>query len=175
LRQDGSPIVTVDADINTRYERVQFTANTVRHWKRLTIIPTLRIGVGHDLPNQETFFWGGYNSFPGLKVFEVRGTIDNTGSLLLKYKLAGSLSLTFENVGGAIVDEDSVRADRQQLPYICLPGEETCAQSAKVRGRHADGNRYGLELETLLGPIRVDIGHNTNGRQQATFTIGTWR
>jgi hypothetical protein len=38
-----------------------------------------------------------------------------------------------------------------------------------------DGNRYGVEIETPLGPVRMDVGHNTMGRQQATLSIGSWR
>jgi NTE family protein len=159
LRPNGSPIITVDGDFNTRYERVLLTANTVRHFgKRWTFIPSLRVGVGTDLPAQETFSLGGYNGFPGYKVFEARGTVENSTSLLFKYHLAGPLSLTAESVGGAIVDADSARG------ALTLPVE-----------KFVDGNRYGLEIETPLGPVRLEVGHNTTGRQQATFSIGSWR
>jgi hypothetical protein len=59
---------------------------------------------------------------------------------------------------GVIVDADTARA------AITKPPE-----------RFVDGNRYGIEIETPLGPMRVEVGHNTVGRQQATFSIGSWR
>jgi NTE family protein len=158
LRQNGSPIVTVEADVNSRYQRALFTANMIRHFKkRWTFIPSVRFGAGNNLPAQETFSLGGFNAFPGYKVFEARGTLENSTSLLLKYRLAGPVSLTSETVGGAIFDADSVRSAGT------LPVE-----------RFVDGNRWGLEVETLLGPVRLEVGHNTTGRQQATLSIGSW-
>lgn len=159
LRTNGTPIVFMDADLNSRYERVLFTANTVRRFgKRWTWIPSVRVGFGNDLPAQETFSLGGYNGFPGYKVFEARGTVENSTSMLFKYHLTGPISLTAESVGGAIFDADTVRG------ALTLPVD-----------KFVDGNRYGVEVETLLGPVRLDIGHNTTGRQQATLSIGTWR
>ena len=160
LRPNGSPRVTVEGDFNSRYERVLITANTVRHpWSRWTFIPSMRIGFGTNLPAQETFSLGGYDGFPGFKVFEARGTVENSTSLLFKYRLAGPVSLTTESVGGAIFDADTLRGKRTNLPA----------------DHFVDGNRYGIELETPLGPVRLDVGHNTTGRQQATLTIGSWR
>ena len=131
----------------------------IRHfWKRWTWIPSVRVGFGNDLPAQETFSLGGYNGFPGYKVFEARGTVENSTSMLLKYHLTGPLSLTAESVGGAIFDADTVRG------ALTLPVD-----------KFVDGNRYGIEVETPIGPMRLDIGHNTTGRQQATISIGTWR
>jgi NTE family protein len=159
LRPNGSPIITVDGDVNSRYQRVLVTANTVRHFrKRVTFIPSLRLGAGSNLPAQETFSLGGYNGFPGYKIFEARGTVENSTSLLFKYQLVGPLSLTAESVGGAIFDADTVRG------AVTLPVDH-----------FVDGNRYGVEIETPLGPVRLDVGHNTTGRQQATFSIGSWR
>ncbi|HEV7992050.1 MAG TPA: patatin-like phospholipase family protein [Gemmatimonadaceae bacterium] len=160
LRPNGSPIVTVETDVNNRYQKILFTANTVRHpWKRWTFIPSIRLGGGSaNLPAQETFSLGGFNGFPGYKVFEARGTVENSTSLLFKYHLTGPVSLLAESVGGAIFDADTLRGQRNLPPT-----------------HFVDGNRYGVELETPLGPVRMDVGHNTAGRQQATLTIGSWR
>jgi hypothetical protein len=159
LRPNGSPRVTVEGQFNNRYERILVTANTVRPpWTRWTCIPSMRVGFGTNLPAQETFTLGGFNGFPGFKVFEARGTVENSTSLLLKYHLTGPISLTTESVGGAIFDADTVRGKRN------LPAD-----------RFVDGNRYGVEIETPLGPVRMDVGHNTTGRQQATISIGSWR
>jgi hypothetical protein len=158
LRANGSPIITLEADVNNRYQRALFTANTVRHFKRRwTFIPSVRFGAGNNLPAQETFTLGGYNAFPGYKVFEARGSIENSTSLLFKFHLTGPISLTTESVGGAIFDENEERGT------LTLPASH-----------FVDGNRYGIEVETPLGPVRVEVGHNTTGRQQATFSIGSW-
>jgi NTE family protein len=166
IRADGSPIVTVDGDFNSRYLRTMVTANTVRHfWKRWTFIPSLRTGAGLRLPPQETFFLGGYRGFPGFKVFEARGTVESSTSMLLKYHLGSGLYLTAESVGGGVFDEDSTRAQSQGF----------AVHVDKYTGREFSGARYGLELLTPVGPIRLEMGHNDSGRSQATFSIGTWR
>ena len=166
IRDDGSPIVTVDGDFNSRYLRAMVTANTVRHfWKRWTFIPSLRTGGGVRLPPHETFFLGGYRGFPGFKVFEARGTVESSTSMLLKYHLGSGLYLTAESVGGGVFDEDSTRAQSQGF----------AVHVDKYTGREFSGARYGLELLTPVGPIRLEMGHNDSGRSQATFSIGSWR
>jgi outer membrane protein assembly factor BamA len=176
LREDGSSIATVDLDVNSRYKRALITANTVRHFRtRFTFIPSLRVGAGENLPSQETFSLGGYGGFPGYKAFEVRGDNENATGLLLKYRLAGPLSAVLENVNGFIMETDSARANLQNLPVICPPVNAKCAESEKTRGVGVVGLRWGFEMETPLGPIRLDLGHNSLGRQQARFSIGSWR
>jgi len=166
LRQDGSPIVTVDGNANSRYQRVLFTGNMSRTFKRRwTIAPSMRAGVGRLLPAQETFFLGGFAGFPGYRVFEARGTVENSVTFLIKYQLTGSLYLTLESVGGAIFDEDSVRAEVQRFPD----------RVGRYTGRSVDGESYGFLLETPAGPFRVQVGHNTTGRQQASISLGSWR
>jgi NTE family protein len=166
VRQDGSPIITVDADFNSRYLRTLITANTVRRfWKHWTFIPSLRTGGGVRLPPQETFFLGGYRGFPGFKVFEARGTVESSTSLLLKYHVGKGLYLTAESVGGGVFDEDSTRAQSQGF----------VVHVDKYTGREISGARYGIELLTFVGPIRLEMGHNDTGRSQAMFSIGTWR
>jgi outer membrane protein assembly factor BamA len=166
IRQDGSPIITVDADFNSRYLRALVTANTVRHfWKRWTFIPSLRTGGGTRLPPHETFFLGGYRGFPGFKVFEARGSVESSTSMLLKFHLGKGLYLTAESVGGGVFDSDSARAQSQGY----------AVHFDKYTGREVSGARSGLELSSLLGPIRFEMGHNDSGRSQAIFSVGTWR
>jgi NTE family protein len=159
LRGNGSPIVTIDGNMNTRYQRLLITGNTVRHFKRrFTFIPALRLGFGHNLPDQETFSLGGDDGFAGYRRYEVRGTFENTTTFMFKYALVGPISLTASSEDGVITDADSVRSNVTRPPL-----------------HFVDGNRYGIEIETVLGPMRVEVGHNTVGRQQASFSIGSWR
>ncbi|MFL5620075.1 MAG: patatin-like phospholipase family protein [Gemmatimonadaceae bacterium] len=159
LRRNGSPIVTVDGNLNPRYQRLLITGNTVRHFKRrFTFIPAVRFGFGNDLPDQETFSLGGDEGFAGYRRFEARGTFENTTTFMLKYALVGPISLTASSEDGVIADADSVRASVTRPPL-----------------HFVDGNRYGIEIETVLGPMRIEVGHNTVGRQQASFSIGSWR
>jgi hypothetical protein len=157
LRTNDTPVVTLDGDFNSRYERLLLTAN--REWsfrKRFTLIPSVRVGVGHNLPLHETFALGGYSGFPGFRIFEQRSSVENITSWLLKYQLSGPLFLTIESSGAVIAQEDP-------LTGVYMPEE--------VIG----GERIGIEIETPVGPVRLGYGHNTIGRKQATFSIGSWQ
>jgi hypothetical protein len=157
LRANGTSIVTVDGDFNSRYKRLLLTANKEWHFrKRYTLIPRLRIGAGVDLPLHETFSLGGYEGFPGLRVFEQRSSVESITSWLLKYRLSGPLFLTIESSAAAIAIQDPVT--RQYVDQPPLAGEAV-----------------GVELTTPFGPIRLDYGHNSIGRKQARFAIGTWQ
>jgi NTE family protein len=162
LRTNGTPIVAVDADFNSRYQRLLLSAN--KEWsfrKRYTLIPSLRIGVGSRLPLHETFALGGYQGFPGFRVFEQRSSVENITSWLLKYQITGPLFLTIESSVAAMRDQDPVTGDYVDKPeFGSVP---------------IGGERIGLELTTPIGPVRIGYGHNTIGRKQATFTIGTWQ
>lgn len=158
LRNDGTPVLEWDSDFNTRYERVLFTANTIRHpWSRVTVVPSVRVGFGHRLPEQETFSLGGFNGFPGYRIYEARGTVENIFSLLFKYHIAGPLSFITETVGGNIVDENAARS------VLTLPPDHAVG-----------GDRSGIEMLTPFGPLRVEFGSNTLGHHQTTFSMGSW-
>jgi hypothetical protein len=155
LRANGTAIVTVDGDFNSRYQRFLLTAN--KEWsfrKRYTLIPRLRLGIGNDLPLHETFSLGGYESFPGFRVFERRSAVESITSWLLKYRVSGPVVLTIESSVAGIANQDPVTREYVQEPGIA-------------------GEAVGLEVATPLGPVRIAYGHNTIGRKQATFTIGT--
>jgi NTE family protein len=155
LRANGTAIVTVDGDFNSRYQRFLLTANKEWHFlERYTLIPRLRLGIGNDLPLHETFSLGGYESFPGFRVFEQRSDVESITSWLLKYRVSGPVFLTIESSVGDIADQDRVTGEYLKQPGIA-------------------GEAVGIELVTPLGPIRLAYGHNTIGRKQATFTIGT--
>jgi hypothetical protein len=158
LRANGTSIVTLDGDFNSRYQRFLLTANKEWHFlSRYTLIPRLRVGVGNDLPLHETFSLGGYEGFPGLRVFEVRSSIENINSWLLKYRISGPLSLTIESSAAVVANQDPA----------------TGAYSVETP---INGEAVGIELATPFGPLRLGYGHTSSiGRKQATFTIGTWQ
>jgi hypothetical protein len=162
LRANGTPIVTFDGEVNSRYQRMLLTAN--KEWsfrQRWTLVPKVRLGVGRDLPLHETFALGGYSAFPGLRVFEVRSSIETVTSWLLKYRIAGPLSFTIESGGFGVLDQDPVTGQYRAKPEL---GEKPIG-----------GEGVGLEITTPVGPIRLGYGHNTIGRKQATFSIGNWQ
>jgi hypothetical protein len=157
LRANGTPIVTVDGDVNSRYERLLVTANKEWHFlQRYTLIPRLRVGAGHNLPLHETFSLGGYEGFPGFRVFEQRSSLQTVTTWVLKYRISGPLFLTIENAGAGVVTQDPLTGEYTPETFI-------------------SGEAVGLELATPFGPVRLGYGHNTIGRKQATFTIGTWQ
>jgi NTE family protein len=158
IRHDGEPALTFDSDLNTRYQRVQLIGDAARTYGRWTIVPGVRLALGNNLPLYETFSFGGYEGFPGFKAFEVRGTNEAVGSLSLKYHIGGPLYARVESDLGRMTNSDTL-----------------IAQYTVQARQWVEGTRYGFELSTPVGPLRLELGNNSMGRQQASFIIGTWR
>jgi len=158
IRRDGDPALTLDSDVNTRYVRMQLVGDLTRTYGRWTIIPGIRLAWGSDMPLHETFPFGGYEGFPGFKPFEVRGTNEVMNSLQFKYHIMGPLYARVESVTGRMTNSDTL-----------------LAQFTPQAKQWVEGSRYGVELATPVGPVRLEIGNNSMGRQQASFIIGTWR
>ena len=157
LRANGTPIVTLDGDFNTRYERLLLTANKEWHFRgRYTLSPRLRVGIGHSLPFHLTFPLGGYESFPGFRYAEERSSVENITAWTFKYRVAGPVHLVIESGAAAMADEHPATGDYDERPVIA-------------------GEALGVEIATPVGPMRLSYGHNTIGRKQAMFTIGAWQ
>ena len=108
------------------------------------------------MPLQETFALGGYDGFPGFRFAEQRSDVENVTSWLFEYNIGGPLFLTYENSAAAVANEQLERHSYADPTFI-------------------DGNRFGVKLETPVGPVKLELGHNTTGRQQAVFKVGTWQ
>ena len=73
-----------------------------------------------------------------------------------RQQITGPLFLTIESSGAGVANQDPVTGEY---------GAETAIE----------GEAVGLELVSPFGPIRIGYGHNSIGRKQATFTIGSWQ
>ena len=87
-------------------------------------------------------------------MFEQRSAVESLTSWLLEYRISGPVFLTIESSAAGIANQDPVTREYIEQPAI-------------------GGEAVGIELATPAGPVRVAYGHNTIGRKQATFTIGT--
>ncbi len=157
-QSDGIPSFELDLESNTIYSRASLNASISRTFKHLTLTPHIDIGAGTHLPLYKTFTLGGFDGFPGFKVFEMRGTRTAVAGLLIKHPLTGPFALRIEPEVGWIADKDQ---ERSRL-LIIRPGRVV-------------GVRTGIEMHTPIGPFRFDFGANSLHRKQATFRAGIWR
>lgn len=118
----------------------------------VTLTPRVRLGWGESLPLQYTFPLGGDDGFPGLAMYEQRGDRDLMVSLQGAVPISGPLALRAQlaagrsATGGPLVDEHG----------------------------WLGGARIGAGVETPLGPVRLEYGFATNGRNSLFVRIGRW-
>jgi hypothetical protein len=141
----------------------------LRHWQRasldlaasqtvgkLEIRPHVRAGWGRDLPVHQTFTLGGLDGFAGLRLLEQRGDRELFGSLLLRWPIRRSLHARLEPMAGMTGVGD----------LFSGPGE--------LDGVLLIGARAGIDLDTPIGPIRIEEGFNNQDRRQALIRVGLW-
>ncbi len=120
--------------------------------RSVAITPSLRYGWGEDLPVQSTFILGGWDGFPGFHIGEQRGDREAFAGLVGIVKLTGPLSLRLEASAGQVA-----------LGGPALP-----------RGEWELGGRTGLNVETPIGPIRLEYGIERGGRDEFFVRLGEW-
>jgi NTE family protein len=114
--------------------------------------PSLRYGWGEELPVQSTFILGGWDGFPGFHIGEQRGDRAAFAGLVGIVKLTGPLSLRLEASAGQVA-----------LGGPALP-----------QGEWELGGRTGLNVETPIGPIRLEYGIERGGRDEFFVRLGEW-
>jgi len=120
--------------------------------RSVAITPSLRYGWGEELPVQSTFILGGWDGFPGFHIGEQRGDREAFAGLVGIVKLTGPLSLRLEASAGQVA-----------LGGPALP-----------RGEWELGGRTGLNVETPIGPIRLEYGIERGGRDEFFVRLGEW-
>ena len=176
-RQPLTPVQgSVGARYGVRYRRagapdplLDFTAIGLDDWQRVhlqvaltdsirgvEVRPRLRAGWGRDLPIQHTYTLGGLDGFAGLRLLEGRGDIELFGSVLVRWPLWRRLRGRIEPMVGMVGNGDLERA----------PGT--------LDGLLLFGGRVGVELDTPIGPIRLEQGFNNQDRRQALIRVGHW-
>jgi NTE family protein len=118
----------------------------------------LRAGWGNRLPLQHTFSLGGDDGFAGFRLGELRGSQEVFGSLLFKLPINATLKLRVETMAGAVGTGYGFLQPVDSTRY----------------GKLNTGVRAGFEVDTPLGPIRVEEGINGQGRKATLIRVGYW-
>ena len=116
------------------------------------IVPRLRLGWGESLPIHLGIPLGGNDGFPGLHIGEHRGDREAMLDFLLTTPIKGPLLARLELAGGRSGE-----------------GGALFASDGWVAGM-----RVGVGAETPLGPVRVEYGFATGGRDALFVRIGRW-
>jgi predicted acylesterase/phospholipase RssA len=151
-----SPRVTLEAIALNDWQRVRIELTHRDTIAGMTIEPRLRLGAGRALPVQDQFVLGGLDGFAGLPLLAVRGDHEAFASVVLRLPLVRRLQVRVEPMVG-VLGVGGLRAG---------PGTYV--------GDLLGGVRAGLELETPLGPIRVEEGFSGHGPRQALIRVGYW-
>ncbi len=148
----AEPLVRLGAAANGEYRRVELEGIATIRLGPLRLRPRARYGAGESLPFQHQFVLGGVDGFAGLHIGEERSQRELSGSIVLLYPLAGQLFARIEPMLGA------------------TGGNDGLGPSGPLRS----GVRAGLNLVTGLGPIRVEYGVSTGGRDALLVRLGRW-
>ena len=114
--------------------------------------PYARAGWGRGLPVQYTFPLGGTEGFPGLHLGELRGDREAVAGIETTFRIGGPLVLLGEVAtgrsanGGALLDGDGWIA----------------------------GVRVGVGADTPVGPMRIEYGVASGGRDALMVRLGRW-
>jgi hypothetical protein len=145
-------VITGELLVTGVYHRAVLDGTLVARAGIVRIYPRLRLGWGSRLPTQLGLPLGGNDGFPGLHIGERRGDREAMASVLIVARISGPLLARVElaggrsGTGGAFFDSDGWIA----------------------------GVRAGVGAETPLGPVRLEYGLATGGRDAIFVRIGRW-
>jgi NTE family protein len=134
------------------YRRAAFDGTLVARAGRVRVFPRLRLGWGDRLPIQLRFPLGGNDGFPGLHIGERRGDREAMVSVLVATPIDGPLLGRVE-----------IAAGRSDSGGVFINSEGWIA-----------GVRAGLGAETPFGPVRIEYGFATRGREALFVRLGRW-
>jgi hypothetical protein len=140
------------------FQRVRFDVSSQGLIGSVEARLRLRAGWGNRLPLQHTFSLGGDDGFAGFRLGELRGSQELFGSLLFKLPVNPTIKLRLEAMAGAVGTGYGV----------LVPVDSTRYGMANV------GVRAGVEVDTPLGPIRVEAGINGQWRRAMLIRVGYW-
>ncbi len=148
----GAPVIRGELDMTPTVRRAAFTAAPVLHLGGIGFQPLMRIGWGERLPLQSTFALGGVDGFPGLHIGELRGTREAMGGLAITVPVKGPVVLVGEGAAGRVATGGALLG----------------------RGGWIGGARLGVGADTPIGPMRVDYGVASRGRDALRVRLGRW-
>jgi NTE family protein len=152
LDRSATRSVLGEAEITPTVERVRFTASPSIRAGAIGFQPVLRLGWGRRLPLQYTFALGGTDGFPGAHIGEVRGDREAMAGISVTVAVKGPLVITAEAAAG-----------RSATGGPLLGSDGWMA-----------GGRAGVGADTPIGPVRVDYGRATGGREALRVRLGRW-
>lgn len=148
----AEPLFQLEGAVNSAYRRVEMEGIATIRLGRLQVRPRVRYGLGDSLPLQRQFLFGGIDGFAGRHIGEVRSERELFGSLVFLYPLKGQLLLRLEPMIGAFGGNSGPLPDGDPIAGI----------------------RMGLNLNSGLGPIRVEYGLSDGGRDGLLVRLGRW-
>ncbi len=159
LRRQGSPdpIVALEAIVLAAWQSSRLEIAATQAFGRFEVRPRLRVGWGHRLPIQHTFTLGGLDGFAGLRMLEVRGEHEAFASMLFRWPLGRLLNARIEPMAGIVGSAPGIFVRRGADQGLVLAGL-----------------RVGIDLESPIGPIRVEQGFNNQDRRAALVRFGYW-
>ncbi|HZE73887.1 MAG TPA: patatin-like phospholipase family protein [Gemmatimonadales bacterium] len=148
----------LDGVLTSVYQRAAAEAALGIGIGEVTLQPRVRFGWGSDgTPLQASFPLGGDEGFPGLRLTDRRGFQELLFGLMARHPVAGPVALRIEGMVGAVGS-----------------GPGFLRRGDSINGEWLGGVRGGLEIRTLLGPVRLEEGVNTNGQWEGFVRTGTW-
>jgi NTE family protein len=159
LREPGEPAPSIEIEgIGlTLWQRVRADIAITAPAGSVEIRPRLRVGYGTNLPIQHTFNLGGLDGFAGMRMFELRGDQEVFASLLVRWRLVRQLKARIEPMAGVVSS-----------------GDGFLRRSGTTDGLIFAGIRLGVELDSPVGPLRLEQGFNNQNRRQALIRVGYW-
>jgi predicted acylesterase/phospholipase RssA len=152
------PALQLDGAVTTAYRRAAAEAAFGFRVRRLVFRPRVRFGWGSDgTPLQATFPLGGDEGFPGLRLTERRGFQELLFGLSALHPVAGPVAVRVEGMVGAVGS-----------------GAGFLRRGASYDGEWLEGVRGGLEIQTPIGPVRLEEGVNSRGDWSGFVRTGTW-
>jgi hypothetical protein len=145
-------VFQLQAGVNGEYSRLELEGIATVTLGKLKIRPGGRYGLGESLPAQRQFVFGGVDGFAGLHIGELRSERELSGSLVFLYPVKGPLLFRIEPMAGASGGDSGI-----------LP-----------EGDVLTGIRVGFNISTGLGPIRLEYGISSEGRDGLLVRIGQW-
>jgi predicted acylesterase/phospholipase RssA len=150
--RQAEPLFHLEGVANGEFRRLELEGISTFKLGRLSVRPHGRFAWGDNLPSQLQFVLGGSDGFAGLHIGEQRSQRELSGGLIFLYPVSGPLALRIEPMWGASGGANGI-----------LP-----------EGQVRSGIRVGLNLNTGLGPIRVEYGVSEGRRDGLLVRIGRW-
>jgi NTE family protein len=152
LDRSAARSVLAEAELSPTVKRVAFVASPSIRAGPVGLQPTIRLGWGERLPLQYTFALGGSDGFPGAHIGEVRGDREAMAGIAVTVAVKGPLVITAEAAAGRSASGG---------PLLDSAG-------------WIAGGRAGIGADTPIGPVRVDYGRASGGREALRVRLGRW-